>query len=172
MKQVFSIFIGVVIMVLAACKKEINSSSEPETAPAFAMAKMNKAVPIKGSYTTSAEILQGPPMLTQRIIGIGSSSHLGEGRFVAFSTVNLTTPPPFSLGGTAVFTASNGDEFYTSFTGTATPNGQGANLVLMTHTITGGTGRFADASGTLYGNTVAVPGHTEGTVTYEGTIKY
>src|SRR5688500_1176914 len=172
MKQkLLLLLVPVSIVLLQSCKKEMSQAPE-SVSPARAMAKMNKAVPIKGSFTTFAEILQGPPMLRQRVTGLGTSSHLGKATFVALPTLNLTTPPPFNLSGTAVFTASNGDEFYTSFTGTATPNGQGANIVVMTHSITGGTGRFTNASGTIIGNTVGVPGHTEGFITYEGTINY
>lgn len=129
-------------------------------------------MPIKGAYHTSSQILSGPPMLSTQITGIGQSSHLGRGSFVAYSTVNFTTPPPFSLGGTAVFTAANGDEFYTTFTGTATPTGTGSNEIEMHHTITGGTGRFENASGTIDGYTIATPGHANGYVTYEGSISY
>ena len=129
-------------------------------------------MPIKGAYHTTAQILSGPPMMSQQITGIGQSSHLGRGSFVAYSTVNFTTPPPFYLGGTAVFTAANGDEFYTTFTGTATPTGTGSNEVEMHHTITGGTGRFENASGTIDGYTIATPGHANGYVTYEGSISY
>lgn len=128
--------------------------------------------PLKGAYHTNSQILSGPPMLATRITGIGQSSHLGKGTFVANSILNLTTAPPFSLGGTAVFTAANGDEFYTSFTGTAIPNGTGANQIEMHHTITGGTGRFENASGSFSGYTVAVPGHSNGYITYEGNISY
>ena len=172
MKQkLLLLLVPVSIVLLQSCKKEMSQAPE-SVSPARAMAKMNKAVPIKGSYTTFAEILQAPPMLRQRITGLGTSSHLGKGSFVAVSTLNLATPPPFNLSGTGVFTASNGDEFYTSFTGTATPNGQGANIVVITSSITGGTGRFRNASGTFVGNTVAAPGHVEGFITYEGTINY
>ena len=172
MKQKFLLLLTLVsIVLLQSCKKEMNPAQKSASS-ATEMAKKKNAVPIKGSYTTFAEILQGPPMLRQRVTGLGSSSHLGKGSFVAIPTLNFTTPPPFSLSGTAVFTAANGDEFYTSFTGTATPNGLGANIVVMTHSITGGTGRFTDASGTFIGNTVAAPGHAEGFITYEGTIDY
>ena len=129
-------------------------------------------LPIKGAYHTNSLILSGPPMLSTQITGIGQSSHLGKGSFVAYSTVNFTTPPPFSLGGTAVFTAANGDEFYTTFTGTAMPTGTGSNEIEMHHTITGGTGRFENVSGTLNGYTIATPGHANGYVTYEGSISY
>lgn len=135
-------------------------------------AKMAKSLPFQGTYTTSSEILQPAPFLHTRITGTGQASHLGKGTFVALSALNFTTPPPFLLGGTATFTAADADEFYTTFQGTATPNGQGALNVSMLHTITGGTGRFKNATGSFEGYTVAVPSHTEASIDYAGTISY
>ena len=132
----------------------------------------NKMVPIKGSYTTTNEILAPAPMLRQRITGVGESSHLGEGSFVAIATLNLTTPPPFNLFGTSTFYAANGDTFLTEFTGTSTPVGNGVLSVVINHTITGGTGRFQNATGNLVGVTMANPAIPTGSTTYEGTISY
>lgn len=129
-------------------------------------------LPFKGSYHTTAQILTGPPVMQQQITGSGTSSHLGKSSFVANSTINFTTPPPFLLGGTAVFTAANGDQIFTSFSGSATPAGTGMNEVEMVHTITGGTGRFSNASGSFTGHTIAIPGHSNGFITHEGTISY
>lgn len=170
----YSFLLPLVFMVIAftSCKKEIAKEEEQLVMSKTMVEKQKKAVPIKGAYTTSAKVLVGPPMVKQEITGYGQSSHLGKSTFVALSTINLTTLPPFRVSGTATFTAANGDAFYTSFIGTAMPNGQGANNVVMTHTITGGTGRFAHATGSFVGSTVAVPGHTEGVITYEGTISY
>ena len=48
------------------------------------------------------------------------------------------------------FTAANGDTLTTTVEGTATPtNSPTAFTVAETHTITGGTGRFADARGSF-----------------------
>ncbi len=129
-------------------------------------------MPIKGSYSTISERLTPPPMVQVRITGTGQSSHLGQGSFVALSTMNLTTAPPFAIGGTTTFYAANGDEFYTSFTGTSTPNSEGTLDVEMTHQITGGTGRFADAAGTITGSTIGSLTNPNGHITYEGTISY
>ena len=129
-------------------------------------------LPLKGTYETTNERLSNPPMLLQRITGIGQSSHLGEGKFVALSTLNLTTAPPFSLSGTATFYAANGDIFTTSFAGTASPNTDGTLNVSMLHTITGGTGRFEHATGSFVGTTVGNPNMPGGEITYEGYISY
>ena len=131
-----------------------------------------KMVPIKGSYATVSEALSAPPMIQIRITGTGQSSHLGQGSFVALSTMNLTTPPPFSIGGTATFNAANGDQFFTTFTGTATPLGDGTNEVEMSHEITGGTGRFVNATGNITGYTIAGLANPNAHITYEGYISY
>ena len=52
--------------------------------------------------------------------------------------------------GTATFTAANGDILTTTVAGTATPTSSpSAFTVAETHTITGGTGRFAGARGSF-----------------------
>jgi hypothetical protein len=165
---------------LLSCTKETASVQEKETASVqeygvvAASPKMNKAtkmVPFKGTYLTSNEILNGPPMQLTRITGIGESTHLGKGKFVALSTLNLTTLPPFHLSGTAVFYAANGDVFYTAFSGTATTNPDGTRTLVMTQNITGGTGRFEHASGSFTGNGIANPTNPpSGSITYEGSI--
>lgn len=176
MKQQFTdafLFVFTCLCFLSSCQKE--TAPVPENRidmPTAKKSDANSMVPIKGTYETTNEVLHGPPMLQQRITGVGQSSHLGEGKFVAISTLNLTTAPPFQLAGTATFYAANGDVFYTSFAGTSTPSTGGTSIVIMTHTITGGTGRFENATGTLIGHAVANPSRPTGTVTYDGTISY
>jgi hypothetical protein len=173
MKQLISLSLVIASCYLLSCQKERFEDNPMNNQNIVASnAKAEKALPFKGTYTTSSEILQPAPFLHTRITGIGQASHLGKGSFVALSALDLTTAPPFHLGGTATFTAANGDEFYTTFTGTATPNGQGALNVSMSHTITGGTGKFKNAEGIIEGYTVAVPGHTEASIDYVGTISY
>ena len=160
-----------------SCKKDTdivleNKSATFESTSAAAVSKMSRAVPFKGEYATTVQVLSGPPMLRQRITGNGHATHLGKSSFVALSTVNLTTPPPFGVGGTAIFYAANGDEFYTAFSGTSTPIGGGMSNVILTHTISGGTGRFENASGSFTGITVANPAMPTGSITYEGYISY
>ena len=75
--------------------------------------------------------------------GGGNATHLGL--FTITSRFNVTPP---SATGTATWTASNGEQLSTSTAGIvviAFPEG----AITETHTITGGTGRFAGASGTL-----------------------
>ena len=174
MKQQTALLI-VFLFFLVSCQKETGIQPLGEEQVVSAMKNgnnENKMVPIKGSYTTTNEILAPAPMLRQRITGVGGSSHLGEGSFVAIATLNLTTPPPFNLFGTSTFYAANGDTFLTEFTGTSTPVGNGVLSVVINHTITGGTGRFQNATGNLVGVTMANPAIPTGSTTYEGTISY
>ena len=173
MKQLLSLSVITASFLLLSCQKEA-TQKETESNQIAPAAKMNMAQdrPFKGSFTTTSEILQPAPVLRTRITGTGNVSQLGKSSFVALSTLDFTTQPPFTLSGTATFTAANGDEVYTSFTGTSTPAGEGMLHVSMIHTITGGTGRFQNATGSFVGNTTAFPGHSEGYIEHEGTIRY
>jgi hypothetical protein len=121
-------------------------------APGIAAAKRGGTDrPLKGS--TSATTTVNIATQTGTSQGTAVVSHLGRSSFTlnfAFTitggTVNVT--------GTGTLVAANGDEVFVTFTGTATPPapvpavGQripGSNVF----TITGGTGRFSDASGTF-----------------------
>lgn len=172
MKQVFQrlcVCLAASIFLLSCSKTASLQQQDELTVSAKTHGTM---LPLKGTYETTNERLSNPPMLLQRITGIGQSSHLGEGKFVALSTLNLTTAPPFSLSGTATFYAANGDEFYTSFAGTAMPRPDGIMDVVMNHTIQGGTGRFEDATGNFTGSAIGDPAKLNGSITYKGTISY
>ena|SRR5688572_23665486 len=146
-----------------SCQKEAGVIHDP-------INTSSNNVPFMGDYVTTAVFLAGPSV--QRITGVGTATHLGQNTFVANATVNFSTPPPFAVQGTAVFTAANGDQFFTSFTGTSTPTGPGTSRGDFVHTITGGTGRFSDITGTLVGVAIVTVGSPTNTVSYQGTINF
>jgi hypothetical protein len=79
--------------------------------------------------------------------GAGKASHLGR-----FTDSFMGVPNPInpSAGITYYhFVAANGDSFFSSGPGVGTDVGPNMGHVVETHTITGGTGRFAGASGNL-----------------------
>jgi hypothetical protein len=133
---------------------------------------VTKSVSFEGTYATTHEILNPAPTLKQRITGTSQAKPLDISKFVALATVAVSPPPPFKVSGEGTFSADNGDTFTTTFTGTNTPNADGTVTVEMTHTITGGTGKFAKASGTFVGNAVANLAKLAGEITYKGTITY
>lgn len=172
MKKQFLLAVVMSGIFFSSCQKEINSPNNDIALSVNSSGRHNEGVPFKGEYETTSQLLQPPPILRQRITGIGEATHLGESTQVAFVTVNLTTPPPFHLSGTATFTAANGDEFYTEFTGTNTPNGDGTATGIINHTITGGTGRFENATGNFTGTVLVNPANSTNHVTYLGSISY
>ncbi|HEV3079096.1 MAG TPA: hypothetical protein VGY66_04930 [Gemmataceae bacterium] len=98
----------------------------------------------------------------------GNATHLGQFMLDIPHIVNHTN-------GTAVgsyeFTAANGDTVFADFTGQATPTSTpGVLYIVETATITGGTGRFAGASGSFVCERLfdRIAGTTSGS--FEGTI--
>ena len=79
--------------------------------------------------------------------GTGHASHLGRFTFSAPHTVDPLTR---TAAGTYTLTAANGDTLTATFTGRAKPiTGTTTLVIVETATITGGTGRFAGATGTF-----------------------
>jgi hypothetical protein len=79
------------------------------------------------------------------LVGSGNATHLGRFTLEANFTVDSATA---TGSGTATWTAANGDQLFTTETGHAVVTFPTA-AISETHTITGGTGRFADASGSI-----------------------
>jgi hypothetical protein len=85
--------------------------------------------------------------------GTGRLFHLGKSTYSQEFTITPTGPTTFSVAGTQTIVAANGDMLFMTFTGTGELAGvfgvgqTSETTVLLT--VTGGTGRFADASGSL-----------------------
>jgi len=87
------------------------------------------------------------PTLSVNGTGSGNATHLGNFTMTYEAEVNLLT----HVGnGSIEFIAANGDRVFADFVGQSTPTGT-PNVVSIveTATITGGTGRFAGATGTF-----------------------
>ena len=103
-----------------------------------------KEVPMRGNGSgiiTSATPGQGGLVITAT--GEGEATHLGK--FTRQEEI-LLNPENFTLTGTIVFTAADGSELHCSFAGAFT----GQTTAAGTYTITGGTGRFENATGSAY----------------------
>jgi hypothetical protein len=79
------------------------------------------------------------------LIGTGEATHLGRFRL----TSEFTVTPAATASGTAVWTAANGDQIIATTTGHVVAPPPPFLVVTETHIITGGTGRFAGASGSI-----------------------
>ena len=105
-------------------------------------------VPFKGSLEGVVTITPlTPPFVSVSIEATGKATHLGKFTLEIPHIVNRSN-------GTAVgsyqFVAANGDTLTADFTGQATPTSTpGVLYIEETATITGGTGRFAHATGSF-----------------------
>jgi hypothetical protein len=151
---------------------------------AFAVtAAAQKQVPFKGVIQGQDKDIGGPDtafLVTTTGTGIGT--HVGQFSFTLENTVNFVTGTDT---GSARLIAANGDSIYATFAGSGEPTAT-PNVVSITeiYTITGGTGRFAGAHGSLeveifhkLGQSGAAggfethdaSGSVEGTITLPGT---
>ena len=108
-----------------------------------------------------------PPIASVLIEATGNATKLGRFTVEVPHVVNQAV----RVGaGSYIFTAANGDTLTASFTGVGTLIAPGVLSTTETATITGGTGRFADATGsfTAHRTFFITEGRTVGS--FEGTI--
>ena len=103
-------------------------------------AAAQQQVPFKGTFQGKDAV--DPPTITTSGTGLGT--HMGE--FSLTQETNLST-----LNGSAHWVAANGDSIETAFISLPdfSTEALGYITVTETHTITGGTGRFAGAQGSF-----------------------
>ena len=155
---------GLVLVTLSSYRPSPILSGAQEQTP-------KPMVPFKGEYIVSIQPLGMPPIQQLKVNGEGHATHLGKSRFELLNTANFTTIP-VTLTGTGTFHAANGDQIFTTVSGTSTPNGDGSATAVIENTITGGTGRFQHASGSFSGTTIATIGQPAILLKFEGTISY
>jgi hypothetical protein len=134
----------------AACGGEVpGAPTSPSSAiggPAVTEAKGGSELPFRGTLQSTERVVsQDATSAVRHLDGTGNATHLGRFTLTADFTVQLATS---NATGTAIWTAANGDQIF------ANVGGHGEFVfpivtITETHTITGGTGRFANASGTI-----------------------
>jgi hypothetical protein len=146
--------------------------------PPTALGKAKGTVrPLSGtsSSATTVDLATG----TGGVAGSGQLSHFGRFRFTNdITSFTLTGPDRFRMTLTATLVAANGDKVCTAATGNGKLTSTGSETTLVS-TITGGTGRFAVASGTLTSrissaivSTLGTRLTTRDTETHTGRISY
>ena len=127
----------------------LSPASEPNAGPG-AEARL---VPWKESYQASGTIAPGAPcpapLMLVSLTGGGTATHVGKYTIVNSHCVDLATGA--LTGGTFVKTAANGDRIFGTYSGSSAiiqPPPIGIFSVTGTLHFTGGTGRFAGATGT------------------------
>ena len=131
--------------------------------------RQGKQVPFRGRLEGIATATPlAPPFVAVKLEGSGNATQLGN---FTVSIPHLADRSNGTSVGTYEFTAANGDTLTADFTGLASPSGvPGVVHIVETATITGGTGRFAGATGSFIGERLV--DMIAGTITesFEGTI--
>jgi hypothetical protein len=106
-------------------------------------------VPFKGTLEGSFTVIPVPPPAINRVLdATGNATQLGDFTFNFPHSVDRSVMPATGVG-IATFTAANGDEVYALILGQATLYAPGVLLGVEQGTILGGTGRFANATGSF-----------------------
>ena len=100
---------------------------------------------LKGSFEAVETHEFGPGIMFVDATGVGNATHLGLFTYDLQAEVSL---PSLAASASAALIAANGDRIFGEGSGQGTPAGA-PNMVSIveTYTITGGTGRFAGATG-------------------------
>jgi hypothetical protein len=146
-------------------------------APASALAKAGGTDrPWKSSATATATL--DLVTLCATSAGSGQATHLGKVTQNLTIALTPTGPGTFTGVGTTTIVAANGDQLFGTFTEALTTTGPHIGFAFVI-TITGGTGRFADASGRMTGtgssvitSIVGATATSHQTFDSEGTILY
>jgi len=132
-------------------------------------ASASKPLPFKGSLKALETYQANGPTVFVTATGAGEGTQLG--RYTVSYEVEVDLPTGTGTGLSSHFVAANGDSLFAEGSGQATPTEDpSVFLIAETYTITGGTGRFENASGSFTLNRVVnlATGVTSGTM--NGTI--
>lgn len=119
-------------------------------------------VPFRGSMSGTATVTPiNPPIVSVLLETSGTATQLGRFTLEAPHVVNQAT---LTAQGTYVFRAADGSTLTANLSGSASMVAPGVLAIAETGTITGGTGRFADATGSFSTNRTFFPatGQTHG----------
>ena len=186
----FVFFLSAITMFITSCQKdELQSNSQKQDLLSSSQ-KQNvltgsqkqegkpKCVPFKASFSTIDELIGfgipgNPNVQVDHLTGTGEGTHIGRATIDVHAEGDTTLPFPAPVTSTATFTAANGDKIFETGVGYVEVNFSNGDLHLTgPFTITGGTGRFAGATGNLAADVHGNIFSPKGTVTYTGTICY
>ena len=163
-----------ICMFAGACSGEVlDSPTSPSTAavaPGQTQEHGAVQLPFRGTFTgENRGVLNCPPTCPPTIVRVtgtdtGEATHLGHFSAVYEDEVDLATA---TGTGTFTLTAANGDQLFTKYEGGQTDVG----TVTLVATITGGTGRFAAATGTFTIVRTGIVDFATGTGTESGSFE-
>jgi hypothetical protein len=137
--------VGFALAGVAAACGEVANPAGPS--PAASGLSLRADVPLKGTLNGTYALEFAGPTLLVTGEGTGNATQLGRFTFEYDEVVDLST----GIGtGTYELTAANGDRLIAHWTGYGVPTDDPTVLRIVENaTITSGTGRFANATGTF-----------------------
>ena len=134
-----------------------------------AVSAVAAVTPFKGTVSAVETGVTVLPLRTIDREGTGTATYLGKFTEHVTAQINVLT---MHGTGFATFTAANGDTLSATSDGQATRTGPTTLSIVEVYTITGGTGRFADATGmfTLESTVDQTTGVSSGT--FSGAIDH
>lgn len=143
------VVLGFCVFASACAGEGASAPTSPSSSiggAALTEAKGGSELPFKGTLeATQTSRFQPGGTILINLVGTGNATHLGRFTLTHQATVVFATG---TSSGTGTWTAANGDQLFTTITGQSV-NTAGILAIVETHTITGGTGRFVGASGTI-----------------------
>ncbi len=144
------------------------------TVASFSLSALaEEQAPIRGNFDTAFTFTSPPPVAQLTLTGSGWGSHLGKATcYSGDEVVDFTLPIP-AMSATLELTAANGDTLVAVMAAAVIPNIDGSITFSGTLTFTGGTGRFAGASGTAPFDGTGTPTSPTGGIgwfSFEGTV--
>ena len=126
--------------------------------------------PFKGTVNADETVVPSPPTASLTRDGTGTATYLGRYTEHIVMTIHL---PTLSSTGISTFTAANGDTLTATVLGQAAPTTTpGVLSIVEDYTITGGTGRFADATGTFRLESTVNQATGVSSGTFSGTVDH
>jgi len=136
-------------------------------------ASAGKQVPFKGtldgSFTATPIDPEVPLIVEIQLDAVGRVTHLGKFTYDFPHVVDRSVRPSIGIG-SCTFTAANGDQVFADIEGEATLIEPGVLSVEEQGTITGGTGRFRNATGSFVVERLIDQATQTTTGSFEGTI--
>jgi hypothetical protein len=161
------------VLALVGCGADSPTAPVPDTPALDRASAAHRAAPERPMRGRCEASYAEPPVFEfplLHIVSVGTCqfTHLGRTSQRTVQVLNVLTGVAVSQ---ITFTAASGDLLYATSIGTGTPDGPLTNFTGVS-TITGGSGRFADATGQMdvAGTVNTVTG--DASLTYDGWIAY
>lgn len=163
-------------LVLVACVGDAPTAVAPDAGGAAARASASrKALPFHGTLDSATHTPPRYDPQTNTILidlaGTGTATHLG--RYTLTSRLALNPDMTIPWSESMILVAANGDSLFTTGTVLGVPSGDGVTLnSVESATITGGTGRFAGATGSFVLRQVNLALDRVSSGSFDGTITF